>query len=63
MYLPDALQSCIFVVIPKEYEKLYNILCLALVSCNNSNSQSEEQNTSGVTTFWPYAMQRKAVGR
>jgi hypothetical protein len=22
-----------------------------LVSCNNSNSQSEEQNTSGVTTF------------
>jgi broad specificity phosphatase PhoE len=28
------------------------ILCLALVSCNNSNSQSEEQNNSGVTTFY-----------
>lgn len=33
-------------------KNLLFILCLTLVSCNNSNSQSEEQNTSGVTTFY-----------
>jgi broad specificity phosphatase PhoE len=37
----------------KSYMKeILCILCLALVSCNNSNSQSEEQNNSGVTTFY-----------
>ncbi|WP_194852436.1 SixA phosphatase family protein [Nonlabens antarcticus] len=33
-------------------KNLLFILCLSLVSCNNSNSQSQEENNDGVTTFY-----------